>query len=84
MDKIQIYDWLLEQGIEEPAVLQLGDKCILGRWVSTAHTAPSKAKADSRKANGYGRTMVLSGPKAIEVLAEASSWEEAIEALKRR
>jgi hypothetical protein len=77
VDKVQIYDWLLEKGVGEPAVLKLGDRCVIGRWVSTGLLVGSTNKVVSTKEDGYGRRIVSAGPKAIEVIVEASTWDDA-------
>lgn len=69
----QIYDWLVAKGVSEPAVCQLGDRCIVGIWVDLSEQ-PSDEK---------GPQMIFrSKSKGVEVTVERPSWAEVFEFLE--
>ena len=71
MTQAEIYDWLLENKIIEPACVMLGTRCVVGRWVDTME------KLDNGNICRVGRV-------AIQVLGEGDTWEAAHEAAKAR
>ncbi len=71
MTQAEIYGWLMTKNIAEPAVLQMGDRFVVGRWESISEKLPS----------GY---MLRSGRVAVYVLGEGSTWIEAYEAARIR
>ncbi len=71
MDRTAIYDMLLKAGIEDPAVLVLGQRHILGRWDRTSEVTD--------------RGLILRGKtKAIRVIAEGKTWKEAVKQVNER
>ena len=66
-----VYDWLLAQKILEPAVMQLGDRFIVGRWVDAFEELPNKY-------------ICRIGKVAILVLGEGDTLEAAHAAAKER
>jgi hypothetical protein len=64
-EEIAIYDWLLSLAprIAEPAVVQMGARCIVGRWVPLGENR-----------NGF---ILESQKRGVEVLGWGASWEEA-------
>ena len=71
MTQAEIYDYLLAAGVLEPACVQLGTRCVVGRWVDTME------KLDNGNICRVGRV-------AIQVLGEGDTWEAAHEAAKAR
>ncbi len=64
MTQTEIYDWLLERGIREPAVFVLGSRHVVGRWESMS----------SLLGNGY---VCRAGRVAIVVLGWGEDWPDA-------
>lgn len=71
MTQAEIYDWLLEHKVLEPACVMLGTRCVVGRWV------------DAMEALKNGNICRV-GRVAIQVLGEGETWEAAHEAAKAR
>lgn len=71
MTQEQIFDWLVTKSVAEPAVLQMGDRFIVGRWETMSVKVP----------NGY---ILRTGRVAVHVLGEGATWTEAYEAAKAR
>lgn len=67
MKAVEVYELALAKGIEEPAVLALGGRHFVGRWVPTA-------ELNSEGACGW---ILRSKTKAVQVLGEGNSWFEA-------
>ncbi len=64
MTQADLYDWLLTQGVQEPAVIMMGERCVCGRWEQIGEQLPS----------GY---MMRSGRVAVQVLGEGATWDDA-------
>ncbi len=61
----EIYDWLSTvHRVKDPACLQLGDRCIVGRWENVSNWLP----------NGF---ICRSGNLAIVTFGEALTWVDA-------
>lgn len=59
-----LYDQVVRDGLlREPAVLRLGDRCVIGCWVPICE----------RK---EGNLICLSKSEGIQVVVESGSWEE--------
>lgn len=71
LTQAEIYDWLIKNNVAEPAVLQMGDRFVVGRWVDMNEKVP----------NGY---ILRSGRLAVVVLGEGDTLEAAHEAAKAR
>ncbi len=67
----QIYDWLIERGVKDPAVMVLGSRHIIGRWERVGEIAE-------------GGGILHAGNVAIVVLGEADAWKRALEQAKVR
>jgi len=67
----EIYEWLLERGVKEPAVLTLGSRHVIGRWEGVGEVL----------ANGF---VCRAGNVAIMVLGEGESWTAALNAARVR
>ena len=66
-----IYDRLIARGEKDAAVVQWGDRMIIGRWVPIA-----RVRSDSTTREFVFRSAI----RAIEVIAEGATWEEAAQA----
>lgn len=64
MTQAEVYDWLITQGIKEPACVMLGTRCVAGRW------------QDMSEQLGNGAICRI-GRIGIHVLGEGDSWAEA-------
>ena len=67
-DEIAIYEWLLSLSpmAPEPAVLRMGARCVIGRWVPLQ---------ELRQTHGE---LILKSPRmGVEVLGWGETWEEA-------
>jgi hypothetical protein len=78
-----LYDWLLENGVREPAVLHLGEQWFVGRWESVGEAlVPSGVPA---KPGERPKLFVTrAGRLAVQVIGEGATLEEAFEAAKAR
>lgn len=70
VNREQVYDWMLANGVSEPACVELGGRCFAGRWetISELH-------------NRYACRM---GKLAIVVLGEGSDWLQVLIKVKKR
>jgi hypothetical protein len=66
-----VYDWLLERKVREPACLMLGKRCVVGRWIDTMELLGT----------GY---VCRIGRVGIQVLGEGATWKAAHKAAKAR
>jgi hypothetical protein len=67
-EEIAIYEWLLSLSpmVPEPAVVRMGARCVIGRWVSLAEIRQTHEK------------LILQSPRmGVEVLGWGATWEEA-------
>lgn len=66
-EETEIYDWLLAHhpALKEPAVVRLGDRCVIGCWV--ALHVQERGQILKSRAEG------------VEVLGTGASWREAKE-----
>lgn len=60
----QVYDALIAMGVREPAVVQLGERCVAGRWEEISERLE-------------GDYICRAGKVAIIVLGQAATWSEA-------
>ena len=62
LTRSEAYDLACEY-IESPAVIEWGDRCIIGRWISIEHN--------------IGGLILKTETKGVEVLGDGNSWDEA-------
>ena len=70
----QIYDWLLTQGVKEPACIKLGDRHIVGRWEPIGEEIAGYVCASDKQAilvMGWGDTWPNAHEEAKEFLARS-------------
>lgn len=98
MTPAEIYDWLLANGVKEPAVLKLGTLHVVGRWEQISEVKPAEIGHDRPALDSEGRAkpgphpkpgppvpyIVRSGKLAIQVIGQAESWDEAFEQARAR
>ena len=64
----QLYDLALARGIANPAVIQLGDRFVVGQWVSVAMLS------DSLPRSLQGPWVLRTDTKGVKVIGEGDSW----------
>lgn len=76
LTKVEVYDLAAARWGSEAAALELGDRCVVGRWRPMAETA----RHSHGEAGLGGVVLKTARANAVEVAGEGASWTEAARA----